>query len=209
MYYTTLNICALAALVVGASAATHQVEVGKGGLTYNPDTITADKGDIVEFHFDSMHSVVAGDFENPCTPVTSGGFYSGVLPMGDKSFFSITINDTDPIFFYCAIEGHCQGGMVGVINQGSDTLSAYKSGAEKTEKSTHPAAEFGGTVGDSSDTGSQSTGSSSKTSGTSSATSAGSASPSSTSGSSAAKHVTCPISGLTCLALIAGGIFVL
>jgi plastocyanin len=66
------------------SADTYRVEVGKNGLTYTPDTITAGKGDIIEFYFDGMHTVVAGDFNKPCTPVTTGGFYSGTMPMGDK-----------------------------------------------------------------------------------------------------------------------------
>lgn len=30
--------------------------------------------------------------------------------------FTITINDTTPIWYYCDHIGHCQAGMVGVIN---------------------------------------------------------------------------------------------
>lgn len=30
--------------------------------------------------------------------------------------FTIPINSTDPIWFYCATGKHCQNGMVGVIN---------------------------------------------------------------------------------------------
>lgn len=30
--------------------------------------------------------------------------------------FTVTINDTNPIYFYCLFTGHCQAGMVGVIN---------------------------------------------------------------------------------------------
>ncbi|KAI8664438.1 hypothetical protein NCS55_00952500 [Fusarium keratoplasticum] len=157
MQFTSLSVALFALLAVGASATTHRVEVGKGGLKYTPDTISAAKGDIIEFHFDSMHSVVAGDFNKPCTPVTSGGFYSGDLPASGNSFFSITVNNTDPIFFYCGIEGHCQAGMAGVINQGSDTLKEYQSAAAKTDKSTSPKAAFGGTLSSKSNTGSAST----------------------------------------------------
>ncbi|KAI8665329.1 hypothetical protein LRP88_04155 [Fusarium phalaenopsidis] len=157
MQFTSLSVALFALLAVGASAATHIVEVGKGGLKYTPDTISAAKGDIIEFHFDSMHTVVAGDFSKPCTPATSGGFYSGVLPASGNSFFSITVNNTDPIFFYCSIEGHCQAGMAGVINQGSDTLKEYQSAAAKTDKSTSPKAAFGGTLSSKSNTGSAST----------------------------------------------------
>lgn len=85
MYCSGLAVLVFAVLAARpASADVYKVEVGKGGLRYTPNTIKADKGDIVEFHFDGMHSVVAGDFKKPCTPVSSGGFYSGTLPDGDK-----------------------------------------------------------------------------------------------------------------------------
>uniref|UniRef100_A0A8H7KEL5 Phytocyanin domain-containing protein n=1 Tax=Bionectria ochroleuca TaxID=29856 RepID=A0A8H7KEL5_BIOOC len=138
MHYTSLNFTVLAALAAGALCETYRVEVGKDGLRYTPDTIKADKGDIVEFHFNAMHSVIAGDFKKPCTPVTSGGFYSGTLPMGDKSFFSITINNSDPVFFYCGVDDHCQAGMAGVINQGSDTLDEFKNAAKNSANSISP-----------------------------------------------------------------------
>jgi len=91
MHFTSLSVALLALLAVGASAATHKVEVGKGGLNYNPNTIKATKGDIIEFHFDSMHTVTAGDFNKPCTPAASGGFYSGALPgEGNVRLYSLT-----------------------------------------------------------------------------------------------------------------------
>ncbi|KAJ4249888.1 hypothetical protein NW757_007318 [Fusarium falciforme] len=83
MHSKILNVAILAMLAAGGSTATHRVEVGQRGR-FAPDTITADKGDIVEFHFNAMHNVVAGDFKNPCTPIASGGFYSGTMPVGDK-----------------------------------------------------------------------------------------------------------------------------
>jgi hypothetical protein len=33
-----------------------------------------------------------------------------------KNVFTVMVNSTDPIWFYCGQVGHCQGGMVGVIN---------------------------------------------------------------------------------------------
>lgn len=83
MHSKILNVVILVMLAAGASAATRRVEVGQRG-GFAPDTITADEGDIVEFHFNAMHNVVAGDFKNPCTPVASGGFYSGNMPVGGK-----------------------------------------------------------------------------------------------------------------------------
>ena len=72
------SIVAVAAAVTGASAKTIQVMVGKSGLNFSPDTITADMGDTIEFlFFSSIHSVAMGDFSSACQPAKSGGFYSG------------------------------------------------------------------------------------------------------------------------------------
>lgn len=85
MRFTKLYMALLTFFAAGPTgAAIIKVEVGRTGLRYAPDNIKAAKGDIVEFHFDAMHSVVAGDFAKPCTPVASGGFYSGFLPSGDQ-----------------------------------------------------------------------------------------------------------------------------
>ncbi|RSL49163.1 hypothetical protein CEP54_012541 [Fusarium duplospermum] len=204
MQFTRFNVALLALIAVGASAATHKVEVGKGGLKYTPGTITAAKGDIIEFHFGSMHTVVAGDFNKPCAPAASGGFYSGELPASGNSFFSISINNTDPIFFYCAIEGHCQAGMAGVINQGSDTLKEYQRTAANTDKSTSPKAAFGGTLGSKSNTGSASTTTvtTSESSATGTLTASGSAAASTSSVPGAAQQLTGPIVCVSVVALI-------
>ncbi|KAK7414101.1 hypothetical protein QQX98_007044 [Neonectria punicea] len=197
MHFHGLNL-ALLSLLAGASAETHKVQVGKSGDVFSPDSIKAAKGDVIEFHFDSMHSVVAGDFKKPCNPLSDGGFYSGSLPDGDKSYFAVTINNTDPIFFYCSVSDHCQEGMVGVINQGSsDTLSSYKSAAAKASKNVSPKAEFGGTVADKSGS------SSAKASTTETATSTSTeSSAASTTSGNAAGQLTGPIAGVSCLALL-------
>lgn len=66
----------LLSLAAVASAATIVVDVGKGGLTFTPDSVTAAKGDIVEFHFvGGVHDAVKGDFDKPCAPL-AGGFAS-------------------------------------------------------------------------------------------------------------------------------------
>ncbi|KAF4463619.1 extracellular serine-rich [Fusarium albosuccineum] len=208
------SVAVLAVLAAGASAATHKVEMGEGGLTFKPDSLKAAKGDTVEFHFDSLHSVVAGDFKKPCEPAANGGFYSGDLPDGKKTTFTITINNTDPIFYYCGVEAHCQGGMVGVINQADDTVADYKSAAEKTDKTTNPKSVFGGSVGDGSSSSSSTTtkGSSSATtteasaaSDTESSTNTASAAATSSTGN-VAGHLTGPVAGVSFLALVFGGL---
>ena len=50
-----------------------------------------------------------------------GGFYSGFIaaPVGSPAVpqhFVVTINDTQPHWFYCGQDGLCNAGMVGVIN---------------------------------------------------------------------------------------------
>ena len=99
------------ALVATALAATYDITIGPG-LNYSPDSITAAEGDIVSFTFGSGHNVVSGSFDSPCQP--DGTIYSGDGSDGDV--FSVTINGTDPIWLYCSIPGHCQGGMAMVIN---------------------------------------------------------------------------------------------
>lgn len=53
------------------------VDVGKGGLVFSPDTITADKGDSIVFTFyPESHTVVESTFDKPCN-YKSGGIFSG------------------------------------------------------------------------------------------------------------------------------------
>ncbi len=63
----------LFALAPAVSAATIKIDVGKGGLTFTPDSVTAAKGDTLEFHFvGGTHDAVVGDFDKPCTPSAGG-----------------------------------------------------------------------------------------------------------------------------------------
>lgn len=40
--------------------------------------------------------------------------------------FIVTVNSTDPIWFYCSLEAHCIAGMVGVVNPpNGQTVSDY------------------------------------------------------------------------------------
>lgn len=41
---------------------------------------------------------------------------SNELEISQTKTFTITLNDTNPIWLYCAVAGHCQSGMVMVIN---------------------------------------------------------------------------------------------
>jgi hypothetical protein len=64
------------------------------------------------------------------------GIDSGPMPPENNMMkvFTIMINDTKPLWMYCATKGHCQKGMVMAINapsSGAKTLAAYKAAAEK------------------------------------------------------------------------------
>ncbi|OJJ42160.1 hypothetical protein ASPZODRAFT_105718 [Penicilliopsis zonata CBS 506.65] len=110
----------LAGLV--AASNTTEVDVGEDGLTYSPDTLHLSAGDKVEFHFyPGNHSVVQAAFDSPCHPKNDTSIFSGFIATTSNenessTVFTVTINDTDPIWFYCGQTGHCQAGMVGVIN---------------------------------------------------------------------------------------------
>ncbi|KAK0636475.1 Cupredoxin, partial [Bombardia bombarda] len=143
-----------AGLVMQASATTIRVDVGKTGLTFDPNVITAGVGDVLEFHFyPRNHSVVSGLWTQACIPPASGGFYTGFFPTANNTVnsqvFRVTINDTDPHVFYCSQNtgAHCRNGMVGVVNPfGSNTLEFYVGLARGALTAVSPPSAFGGTI---------------------------------------------------------------
>ena len=71
----------LLTLLSTATAATIRIDVGKSGLSFSPDSVTAKTGDVLEYHFHGPlpHSVAMGDLSSPCNPAKTGGFYSGMM----------------------------------------------------------------------------------------------------------------------------------
>ncbi|KAJ5772310.1 hypothetical protein N7520_002839, partial [Penicillium odoratum] len=111
---------------------THTIQVGPKASphAYVPHNITANAGDIVVFEFyPTNHSVAKADYLAPCVPASSGEFWSGEFNsftedngelVGPAPTWSITVNDTEPTFFYCTALGSClKNGMVGSINANS------------------------------------------------------------------------------------------
>ncbi|KAF8520156.1 Cupredoxin [Hysterangium stoloniferum] len=107
----------------------HKILVGDGGsLTYNPPNITAQVGDTITFEFRAKnHTVSQSSFSNPCRLLgaTSGspGFDSNFMPVPANSTafptYTITVNDTKPIWAYCRQTNpasHCGAGMVFAAN---------------------------------------------------------------------------------------------
>ncbi|KAK0625077.1 hypothetical protein B0T17DRAFT_608125 [Bombardia bombarda] len=160
MSFSTFSLSKLAlvaaAFVSQVTATTVRIDVSTDGdagptrLVFTPNTTTAAVGDVLEYHYHgATHSVAMSDFDSPCNPAKTGGFFSGVFSTvaeENPNVFRVTVNSTDPIFYYCTVAGHCQAGMAGVVNPTSDqTLVAYKANAKSTTSSA-PAGVFGGEV---------------------------------------------------------------
>lgn len=110
----SFNTLLLAAVV---AAEVHVIDVGKSGLTFSPETFSATAGDTLVFHLYPNHDVVQGAFDKPCTP-SQGGFFSGPFSStdGGKKKFVVNVTSTDPVYWYCSVQKHCQSGMVGGVN---------------------------------------------------------------------------------------------
>jgi plastocyanin len=118
------------ALLPFVSAAIQDIQVGASGLTFSPEAVFAAVGDQVVFHFHPKnHSVTQSSFANPCG-LKDGGLNSGFRPVPANQTdnfptFTVTVNNTDPIWVYCAqaaktASSHCGAGMVFAINCGAD-----------------------------------------------------------------------------------------
>ncbi|KAH8769745.1 Cupredoxin [Hyaloscypha finlandica] len=145
MYFSTVLLAAASASLAQA-ATTIPVQVGNGGaLTFVPNDIKANVGDSIEFSFfPKNHSVTQSSFADPCHPL-AGGFFSTFIPTNSSEAsetFTIVVNDTKPIWIYCAqtVKSHCQSGMVASINAPAtgNTLAAFKLKASNATDSTSP-----------------------------------------------------------------------
>ncbi|KAF8333959.1 uncharacterized protein EI90DRAFT_2915292 [Cantharellus anzutake] len=119
----------------------HQITVGgNSSLTFDPSNIAAQPNDIVQFTFVSKnHTITQSTFANPCVAGLkdgSPGFNSGFMPVAANSSnfptFNVTVNNTSPIWGFCAQTGHCGKGMVFAINapeNGTNTFDAFRAAA--------------------------------------------------------------------------------
>ncbi|KAK8028397.1 Cupredoxin [Apiospora marii] len=141
MAITTWLLC-LTTLAVVSQGARIRVDVGSNGapaLVYTPKVVTAQVGDIVDFHFvdeNAASSVVRGVAGAPCTPFTptKKGFFNSGFVLGDPT----GINETTPIPIYCSVGGHCRAGMIGYINPGQGDFEAYASATAKLTQNQPP-----------------------------------------------------------------------
>lgn len=157
-----------ASAVESATGAVQTVKVGESGPSFSPNKLTAAVGDKIEFHFyPATHSVAQAAFDKPCEPSSDDAFFSGGITVKPPSnsarsaisrrqdssahqTFTITVTDTKPIWFYCGFPGHCQKGMVGVINQaetGPKTIEAFAEAAALVDTTVAPSKVQGGVIG--------------------------------------------------------------
>ncbi|KAI2467128.1 hypothetical protein F4781DRAFT_323775 [Annulohypoxylon bovei var. microspora] len=140
----------LAAFATLATATHYDVTVGKGGqLKFDPETLTAQTGDTVTYRFFAKnHAVAQSAFATPCQ-LQDNGIFSGFTPntspdVEAPTTFTITVNDTKPLWFYCPQTNgnHCQSGMVHSINApaSGNTFDAYKANAQKAATPSTPPA---------------------------------------------------------------------
>jgi plastocyanin len=124
----------------------HRVVVGGPGLlSFDPSTVVAQPGDTVTFEFHQKnHTATQSTFNVPCQPLMSG-FNSGFKPVGDNATefptFTVPVNDTKPIWVYCAQANHCPSGMVFAINAnttGPNTFDAFRAKAMGSTSSSVP-----------------------------------------------------------------------
>jgi len=123
------------------------ITVGAGGnLTFTPDSINATVGDTVVFQFVAKnHTATQSSFATPCTNLNSTSFDTGFQDVGNTTNFLnstvLTVNDTNPVWFYCRQTvpvSHCAMGMVFAINPTANkTFAAFQSNAKATNASSN------------------------------------------------------------------------
>lgn len=100
------------------TGATHTVIVApsQGVLRYIPFALNASVGDTVKFMWGANnHTVTKGTQLTPCNKSADPLTFASGLQVKDFVFTQV-INDTNPLYFYCAAPTHCQKGMFGIIN---------------------------------------------------------------------------------------------
>lgn len=87
---SNILLAATLALSSAVSAKTIPIKVGESGLTFEPENIKADVGDVLEFWFYAKnHSIVTSTAAKPCEPKTENGFFSGFFPVAETGVASV------------------------------------------------------------------------------------------------------------------------
>ncbi|KIJ50485.1 hypothetical protein M422DRAFT_27438 [Sphaerobolus stellatus SS14] len=106
------------------------VAPSQGVLRYVPFAVNATVGDVLHFNWHAdRHRVTRSSVLQICNATQTNAFTTSV---NNASFsFDVTVNDTQPVFFYCAVGTHCNQGMFGVVNgeQANSARSAVTVGS--------------------------------------------------------------------------------
>ncbi|THZ13388.1 hypothetical protein D6C91_07890 [Aureobasidium pullulans] len=132
------------------NAASHSIDVGEDGLVFSPNSATAAVGDTVTFHFyPRAHGVARSSYPSPCAAMDNG-FNSGFVKVASgesNTTFTITVNNTDPIWYYFASElGYSLTGGCG-RSSNDQTIGAFIVAASSAGTSTVPEQVYGGVLG--------------------------------------------------------------
>jgi plastocyanin len=100
------------------------IVVGGTSLTFMPNLVNANVGDVLQFQFAQRNHTVTQSLENtPCQPLSDSrgdAINSGFIPFNNGSnrvgTFNVVVRDTQPMLLYCAQAQHCQQGMVMAVN---------------------------------------------------------------------------------------------
>ncbi|CAH7672202.1 hypothetical protein BY996DRAFT_4587264 [Phakopsora pachyrhizi] len=141
---------------VMGSGTDHMVVVGgSAGLVFTPPVVEAQVNDTVTFVFQSKnHTVTQSAFATPCNylqDMTNNqmGFRSGYVQVsGDAApdtmpRWTLRIEASTPLWFYCEQSSHCGKKMVGAINPakaGDKTFEAFQRLAEQQSTMATPGA---------------------------------------------------------------------
>jgi plastocyanin len=117
----------LATLASTVFAADTQVKVGSNSiLSFDPPSVNASAGDTVTFIFyPKNHTVTQSTFAAPCQQM-DGGANSGFQPVTANATnvpsFSITVNNTTPLWFYCMQAKYAVTFLIPHMNLQADRL---------------------------------------------------------------------------------------
>jgi len=131
MYLAKAVVTASAFFSLARSGNIYDVVVGNGGNIFSPESYSnVVQGDTIRFNFNYTHphSASQSSFDSPCSALSPQALDSGVIQ--SSSQFSVPINDTSSLWFYCKVQGHCKSGMVFAVNPSDDQpLAAFKAKA--------------------------------------------------------------------------------
>ncbi|TKW48162.1 Extracellular serine-rich protein [Colletotrichum tanaceti] len=126
-------------------------------LLFYPEVVKANPGDVIQFQFWPMNHTVtqAAGTQSPCQPLQDqkpnavhSGFIPGVTDGSPVGTFDVQVENTDPMYMYCAQGVHCQAGMVLIVNPKADAdVQAYKQAAGQSQMNVPAKNVAGGVAG--------------------------------------------------------------